>query len=91
MHFFSDSARRALTVLGAAALALAAAGAAEAVDVQLRHSIGGVCPDCDFSGRDLEDAPVIGNLPRSNFAGAILAGARIGGNFARVLGNIWGG
>ncbi len=68
--------------LTALAIALVLAPGAEAGDVRLGHAIGGVCPDCDFSGRDLSGASVIGVLPRSNFSNAILADARIGGNFA---------
>ena len=78
-----------LTVTGrawvaAVSAALAVACGASAADVRLRNSIGGVCPDCDFSGQVLEDAPVIGNLPRSDFSGAILTRARIGGNFVEA-------
>jgi uncharacterized protein YjbI with pentapeptide repeats len=74
--------RRTRAIALASALALLAGLPALAGDVRLGHAIGGVCPDCDFSGRDLTGASVVGNLPRSNFSGAILADARISGNFA---------
>lgn len=75
--------RHALLAASAVALFVApiAAAIAAADDVRLGHAIGGVCPDCDFSGRDLSAASVVGNLPRSNFSGAILTDARISGNF----------
>ncbi len=69
-------------LLAASAVALLIVAPAGGDDVRLGHAIGGVCPDCDFSGRDLAGASVIGNLPRSNFSGAILSDARISGNFA---------
>ncbi|MGD2132962.1 MAG: pentapeptide repeat-containing protein [Maricaulaceae bacterium] len=70
---------RGLTAAIVCAAAFTAVAAAD--EVNLRQSIGGVCSDCDFAGRDLENAPIVGNLPRSIFSGAILADARLSGNF----------
>jgi uncharacterized protein YjbI with pentapeptide repeats len=79
-------AQRAALAALAGALLLASAALktppAKAGDVRLAHAIGGVCSDCDFSGRDLAGASVIGVLPRSIFSNAILTDARIGGNFS---------
>lgn len=72
-------------VLTASAAAIAFALSASAEEVSLGHAIGGVCPDCDFSGRDLHGASIVGNLPRTDFSGAILTTARLGGNFAFAI------
>ncbi len=54
----------------------------------LRHvGFGGVCADCDLSGKDLSDVAMQGaSFPRANFTGTNLTKARISGaNFGKAV------
>lgn len=77
-------------VLPLAAIAMTAGVTpASAKDDTLTRLIkfGGVCPECDMSGKDLSGANIRGaSFPRSDFSNVDLSEARISGsNFSRVI------